>query len=341
MRIRLLGPLEVEGDDGQRLALGGRQAQALLALLAVEANRLVPVSRLIDELWGEEPPTSARKTVQTYVFRLRKVLGSERLLSSSDGYRLVAADDEIDAQEFARLVAAGSLEQALALWRGPPLSGLEFVPALAGEAQRLEQLRAEAVERSVDVGLAAGEHAHLIPQLEALVREQPLREAVRARLMLALYRTAAKPTRSRSTARAEPCWPRNSAWNPRQSCASCNEQCLPRIRRSTSQRDAMFVRSRPERSRSSRPTWRGRLASSASCATSIPPCWPITAESCARHSHGTVARRWTPSATGSSTSSRAPATRLQQQQTHSARCTHTPGQKAAKCESASGCTPAT
>jgi predicted ATPase/DNA-binding SARP family transcriptional activator len=189
VRIRLLGPLEVEGDDGQPVALGGRQAQALFGLLAVEANRLVPVSRLIDELWGDEPPASARKTVQTYVSRLRAVLGGERLQSSAGGYRLVAAEEEIDAHEFARLVAAGRFEPALELWRGPALSGLEFVPALAGEAAQLEQTRADAIEQRIDAALTAGEHARLVPQLETLVREQPVREALRARLMLALYRS--------------------------------------------------------------------------------------------------------------------------------------------------------
>ncbi len=188
MQVRLLGPLEVDGDDGQPVALGGRQAQALFGLLAVEANRLVPVSRLIDELWGDEPPASARKTVQTYVYRLRRMLGSERLQSSADGYRLVAADEEIDAVEFGHRVAANDVEQALGLWRGPALAGLESVPALASEAAHLEQMRADAIEQGLDSSMAAGQHARLIPQLEMLVREQPLREALRARLMLALYR---------------------------------------------------------------------------------------------------------------------------------------------------------
>jgi predicted ATPase/class 3 adenylate cyclase len=170
------------------VALGGRQARALFGLLAVEANRLVPVSRLIDELWGDDPPVSARKMVQTYVSRLRALLGGGRVVSSADGYRLVAADEEIDALEFARLVVAGGIDEALGLWRGPALTGLEFVPALAGEAARLEQARADAIERRIDVALAAGEHARLIPELEALLREQPLREVLRARLMLALYR---------------------------------------------------------------------------------------------------------------------------------------------------------
>jgi predicted ATPase/DNA-binding SARP family transcriptional activator len=189
VQVRLLGPLEVDGDDGRRAELGGRQAQALVALLAIDANRAVPVSRLIDELWPDDPPASARKTVQTYVSRLRKALGEERLQTAADGYRLVAAPDEIDAAEFPRLVDAGSFDEALALWRGPALTGLEVVPALAVEAERLEQARADALERRADAALAAGEHARLVPELEALVREQPVREALRARLMLALYRS--------------------------------------------------------------------------------------------------------------------------------------------------------
>jgi predicted ATPase/DNA-binding SARP family transcriptional activator len=150
---------------------------------------VVPVSRLIDELWGDDPPASARKTVQIYVSRLRTALGSDRLQSSAGGYRLVAGDEEIDTLEFIRLVAAGNLDQALEMWRGPALTGLEFVPALAGEAERLEQARADAIEQRIDVALAAGEHGRLVPQLECLVRERPLREPLRARLMLALYRS--------------------------------------------------------------------------------------------------------------------------------------------------------
>ena len=100
----------------------------------------------------------ARKTVQVYASRLRTALGSDRLQSSAGGYRLVAGHEEIDALEFTRLVAAGNLDQALAMWRGPALTGLEFVPALAGEAERLEQVRADAIEQRIDVGLAAGEH---------------------------------------------------------------------------------------------------------------------------------------------------------------------------------------
>jgi DNA-binding SARP family transcriptional activator len=92
VRVRVFGPLEVDGDDGRPAALGGRQAHALLGLLTLDANRVVPVRRLIDELWGDDPPASARKTVQTYVSRLRNVLGKERLQSSADGYRLVAGD---------------------------------------------------------------------------------------------------------------------------------------------------------------------------------------------------------------------------------------------------------
>lgn len=140
----MLGPLEVA--DGDRLvAIGGRRQRVVLACLLKRPNALVPVSTLIDEVWGDEPPASARNALQTYVARLRKVLGDDRIQTVAGGYRLRVELDELDARRFELAlgqfdglapepaVAAEKLSQALALWRGPALSDLGDEPALAAE----------------------------------------------------------------------------------------------------------------------------------------------------------------------------------------------------------------
>jgi DNA-binding SARP family transcriptional activator len=129
MEFLILGPLEV-ADDGRKLALGGPKQRAVLAHLILRANRVVPADMLIDGLWGEEPPESARNTLQTYIYRLRKVLGEGRLEGRDGGYVLAAAPGEIDAARFEALVrrgkaqvasdrsaAAATLSEALSLWR--------------------------------------------------------------------------------------------------------------------------------------------------------------------------------------------------------------------------------
>ena len=153
MEFLILGPLEVS-DDGRKLALGGPKQRAVLAHLILRANRLVAADLLIDGLWGEEPPESARNTLQTYVYRLRKVLGDGRLEGRDGGYVLAAAPGEIDAARFEALVkqgkaqvasdpsaAAATLSDALSLWRADALADVTEEPSLRGEAARLEELR--------------------------------------------------------------------------------------------------------------------------------------------------------------------------------------------------------
>src|SRR5262245_27329269 len=199
MEFRLLGPLEVIERDGP-LALGGAKQRSLLAVLLLHANELVSADRLIDELWGQSPPATAAKSVQVYVSRLRKELGDGRLATRAPGYLLRVDPAEHDLAQFRQLTAeaagaeadeaAEKLRQALALWRGPALADLAYEPFAQSEITRLEELRWAALEQRVDADLACGRHAELVGELEALVAEHPLRERLRAQLMLALYRSS-------------------------------------------------------------------------------------------------------------------------------------------------------
>ena len=201
MEFLILGPLEVS-DDGRKLALGGPKQRAVLAHLILRANRVVPADLLIDGLWGEQPPESARNTLQTYVYRLRKVLGDGRLEGRDGGYLLAAADGEIDAARFETLMkqgkaqvasdpasAAAILSEALSLWRADALADVTEEPSLRGEAARLEELRLSATEHRVAAEIAMGGHSTVVSELESLTARYPLRERMWANLMLALYRS--------------------------------------------------------------------------------------------------------------------------------------------------------
>jgi DNA-binding SARP family transcriptional activator len=203
VEYRVLGPLEVHDGQGL-LSLAGAKQRTLLALLLVHANRVLSRDRLIDELWGDEPPETVVQNLQVYVSRLRKLLPAETLLTRPPGYLLEIAPDELDLQRFERLLAAGRetlaagnpdsasaiLHEALALWRGPALAEFAFDSFAQGEIGRLEDLRLVAVEERVEADLALGRHAGLIGELQALIAENPHRERLRGQLMLALYRSA-------------------------------------------------------------------------------------------------------------------------------------------------------
>lgn len=198
MDFRLLGPLEVL-RDGRPIALGGAKQRSLVAVLLLHANQLVSADRLIDELWGDEPPATAAKTIQVYVSRLRKELDDDRLLTRSPGYVLRVEPGELDLERFERLFAetrradprdAGQkLRAALSLWRGRPLADLAYEPFAQTHVARLEELWWAALEQRIEADLADGRHAELIAELESLSREQPLREVLRGQLMLSLYRS--------------------------------------------------------------------------------------------------------------------------------------------------------
>ena len=197
LEFRILGPLEVL-DGEEVLHLGGQKQRALLAILLLDPNRVVSTDRIVDALWGEQPPRTAATSLQNFVSQLRKLLGPETLVTKPPGYELRLAGEQLDLQRFRRLVdeargeppeeRAERLRLALALWRGPPLADLGFESFAQSEIVRLEESRLAVVEDRIEAELEAGRHAELAGELETLAEEHPLRERLRAQLMLALYR---------------------------------------------------------------------------------------------------------------------------------------------------------
>ena len=201
MRFRILGPLEVAERELTR-PLGGVKQRAVLAILLVHRGEVLSGERLIAELWGEHAPATAAKVLQAYISRLRKAVGADVLRTRGRGYVLSPAAGEVDLDVFERLAADGRaalaggdaasaaarLREALGLWRGPPLADFTYEPFAQGEIARLEQARMAALEDRIDADLALGRHHQLVPELEQLTREHPLRERLCAQRMLALYR---------------------------------------------------------------------------------------------------------------------------------------------------------
>jgi DNA-binding SARP family transcriptional activator len=200
MRFGILGPLEV-WQGGNPVPVGGPQRRALLAVLLVNAGAVVSSDRLIDHLWGERPPRNARGLLHGCVADVRKVLrqGSRQpLRTRAPGYLLEVQPGELDADRFEELAtaagraespaeAAHHLYQALAVWRGQPLDGVD-VDGLAPVVARLAERRLEVVEQRIEVDLQLGRDRGLVAQLQALVREHPLRERLWMLLMSALHR---------------------------------------------------------------------------------------------------------------------------------------------------------
>ncbi|MBV8982773.1 MAG: response regulator [Acidimicrobiia bacterium] len=203
LELGILGPLEVR-SNGELVALGGDRPRAIVALLAVSANRVVPTERIVDTLWGEDADDKAIAGLRVYISRIRKALADagERLQTEPIGYRLAIEPDELDATRFQRLLvegqelldggapdaAARTFEQALALWRGPALAELAHHPSIAPDVVRLEESRLAAVESKMAAELAAGRHAAVVAELEGLTRAHPLRERLWAQRITALYR---------------------------------------------------------------------------------------------------------------------------------------------------------
>jgi predicted ATPase/DNA-binding SARP family transcriptional activator len=205
-RIELLGPVEAWVDD-RPVALGGQRPRTLLAVLALMGGRVVTVDRLIDELWGEQPPARARDSLQMHVSRLRKGLGGAgagggRLVSHAGGYLLELQPGERDVDRWqaalararrARAegeprVARERIEEALGVWRGQPLEGVSAHSVLAAERARLEEERLAVVVEGIELDLELGRHGELPGQLEALVIAHPFKERLVELQMLALYR---------------------------------------------------------------------------------------------------------------------------------------------------------
>jgi DNA-binding SARP family transcriptional activator len=197
LEFRILGPLDVV-EGGESLPLGGSRQRALLALLLTRANEVVSTDRLIDELWAEQPPQNAANALQYHVSQLRKALApNDVVVTQEPGYLIRIGPNDLDLLRFERLVdeaqraapdqAARLLREALKLWRGPPLVDLAHESFVQTEILRLDELRLRALELRFDAELALGRNAELVGELEVLVRENPLRERLRAALMRALY----------------------------------------------------------------------------------------------------------------------------------------------------------
>jgi DNA-binding SARP family transcriptional activator len=204
MEFRILGSLEVVAG-GRSVPLGGARQRGVLAVLLLNAGEAVSVDRIVDELWGDSAPATGAKVVKNAISSLRAALGEGGCLITTEahGYALNPEPDALDVERFARLVAEGRsalaageprragivLREALGLWRGPPLADLAYESFVQTEAARLEEERLAALEARIEADLALGRHAALVPELEVLVRDHPLRERPRAQLMLSLYRS--------------------------------------------------------------------------------------------------------------------------------------------------------
>jgi DNA-binding SARP family transcriptional activator len=199
VEFRILGPLEVF-DDGTPVRLSGRNQRALLALLLLNAGEVVSTDRLIDGLWGEDPPRTAPTSLQNAVSQLRKLLSAERIVTKAPGYVLRLLDgDGLDTTRVAELVAiartseaearVASLREAETLWHGAPLAEFTFDSFAQSAIARLEELRLNVIEERIDADLELGRHREVSGELEGLLAEHPLRERLRSQLMLALYRS--------------------------------------------------------------------------------------------------------------------------------------------------------
>ena len=208
MEFRILGPLEVR--KGERVVALGRKQRALVAVLLLNANEVVSAGRLIDALWGEQPPETAGHALQVHVSQLRKAFeqvgarnANELLITRPPGYMLRVDPAQFDRDRFIEFLergggalergaperAAADLREALALWRGPALADFAYDDFAQSAIGHLDELRLTALESRIDADLGLGRHVELVPELETLVREHPLRERLRLQLMLALYRS--------------------------------------------------------------------------------------------------------------------------------------------------------
>jgi predicted ATPase/DNA-binding SARP family transcriptional activator len=202
MRFGILGPFVVADDQGREVALGGRKQRSVLAILVLHVGEVVSSDRLIEELWGDRAPSSAAKTIQVYVSKLRKALSDPVVITRGGGYALDIGHAAVDAHRFEVLLADGCgaleagdtrvaatvLREALGLWRGPALSDFAFDPFAQDEIARLEDLRMRAVMARIDADLALGSGSELTGEIETMIAADPFQERLRGQLMIALYR---------------------------------------------------------------------------------------------------------------------------------------------------------
>ena len=202
MQVAILGPVEVT-IDGRNVDPGASKERAVLAMLSLRAGRSVSVDALVEAIWGEEPPPTARKTLQSHISRLRSVLGEEAIRTEGKGYVLDVEEDDVDVLRLEQLVGLGRealiardatdarrrFTDAEALWRGDPLADLADAPLRWGRVSRLHELRRQARSGRIEASLALGEHERLVGELEQMVAEDVLHEPSWGQLMLALYRS--------------------------------------------------------------------------------------------------------------------------------------------------------
>ncbi|QUG99844.1 tetratricopeptide repeat protein [Saccharopolyspora erythraea] len=203
--FRVLGPLEVLAD-GELIPIGSSSVRGILACLLLEPNQIVPMDRLIDTLWADDPPASARTIIHGYISRLRKLFagtagdggGNPEIVTRPPGYVLQIDADRVDAHRARALVnhayglepgeRSQVLTEALRLWRGPVLADISASPLHRMVGPNLDELRLLALEERVAADLDMGRHHHLVVELSTLVEQYPLRERLTGQLMLASYR---------------------------------------------------------------------------------------------------------------------------------------------------------
>jgi predicted ATPase/DNA-binding SARP family transcriptional activator len=201
LEFRVLGPLEV-ARDGADVPISAPKLRTVLLALLIAANRVVPLDHLIDAVWGDDIPASARKLVQVYISQLRGALGPDAIETLPQAYRITVGSNSLDSARFERLrddasralgdanpeLALALARRALGLWRGPALVDVAYEPFASAEAARLDELRLDCSEDALDAELALGRHEEVVPGLRRFCAEHPLRERARIRLALALYR---------------------------------------------------------------------------------------------------------------------------------------------------------
>lgn len=275
VQFLLLGPLEVR-QDGRTHRPTGKQA-ALLATLALDAGKAVPRARLVDELWPDDPPETASKALDVYVWRLRKALPGLPIEKTAAGYRLDAAPDDVDVHRFIQLVADGRtadtagdhaaaaelLGEALSHWRGAALSGVE-----SPVAARLDEQRVAAREEQLAAELEAGADAELVADLEALVADEPLRERPRALLMLALYRSGRQAAALAAYQDARRTFVDELGIEPSPALRRLEQATCARTRSLSGRSPSAPTRSRPSRGAPAHPTCRPRSRASSAEPTS-------------------------------------------------------------------------
>ena len=271
MQIRVLGPVEASVEE-RSLPLGGAKQRAVLAMLALEANRTVSAERLIEGLWGEDVPASAHKMLQTYVWRLRGLLaadGGAEIVTHGRGYELRIDPERIDVRRLERLVAeaghngGGAAHAAVALFRGDPLADISDTPFAAPEIRRLEELRLTASELALKADLAAGRHQEVIGEIEALLAETRCASVFMACGCWRSTAAGVRPRRSPPTRRPAGRSSRRSASSRGPSCDGCRTRCCARTHRSI--RSPGSRTSRASSTRRTRHRWPAARASCGGC----------------------------------------------------------------------------